>query len=400
MLTDGLPWLNAFIDESGTSTQDSVFACAAVLVDDTQIDAARAAVEAMAQSLASGGEIKSKSIGDNHARRIAFLNAIQEVDFQYACLVVDKLAIRDTSGLRFRRSFNKFFKRLLQQPLRTYAAGGVRAVFDQYGWPETMREFEHYMDGQMQPNLFFDYQSTHVDSLDERLIQLADLIAGSLVWCFDPNRKCSESPQFRELLRPKELSAVCWPPPERLACEIDASEDGDIQRQGLGRVQSLVGRFENSDEQEERAISIILDELLFARTIEEGSRQSIYAEHLPTVLAQHGIEMSTRQVRTLMGAIRDEGVVVAGSPNGYKLALTAADIHEYLAHTESIVQPMLARVARARQSVKLDTSGRYDILDQSIPLRTLVEAATDRPLTALRGDEVSEEVESVLEDGA
>jgi len=93
------------------------------------------------------------------------------------------------------------------------------------------------------------------------------------------------------------------------------------------------------------------------------------------------------------------GVVLAGSPNGYKLALRAADIGEYLEHTESIVQPMLTRVALARQSVKLDTSGRYDILDQSTPLRTLVEAATDQPLLTLRGDEASEDVEAVLEDG-
>jgi hypothetical protein len=137
-LSDGLPWLNAFIDESGTSDDDLVFSCVAVLVDDAQIDAARLAVEIIAQSLASGGEIKSTSIGDNHTRRIEFLTAIQQIDFQYACLVVDKSAIRDDSGLRFRKSFNKFFKRLLQQPLSAYAAGGVRAVFDQYGWPSTM----------------------------------------------------------------------------------------------------------------------------------------------------------------------------------------------------------------------------------------------------------------------
>jgi len=61
---------------------------------------------------------------------------------------------------------------------------------------------------------------------------------------------------------------------------------------------------------------------------------------------------------------------------------------------------MLARVALARQSVKLDTSGRYDILDQSAPLRTLVEAATDQPLLAVGGEDVSEDLEAILEDGA
>lgn len=395
-----LPWLNAFIDESGSSDDDRVFSCVAVLADDSQVEPARAAVEVIARALASGGEIKSKSIGDNHARRVQFLEAIQQVEFQYACLVVDKSAIHDDSGLRFRKSFNKFFKRLLQQPLHSYASGGVRATFDQYGWPSTMEEFERYIAEQMRPNLFFEYQPSHVDSRGERLVQLADLIAGSLVWCFDPNRKCSESPHFRELLRKKELSAVSWPLPDRSSEDWSSAEDEDIGRHAQQRAQGLIARFANSEVPEESAISVVLDELLFARTFEDGQRQSIYAEHLPTVLAQHGIDMSTRQVRKLVSAIRDEGVVIAGSPYGYKLARTSADIGEYLAHTESIVRPMLARVALARQSVKLDTSGRYDILGQSAPLRTLVEAATDQPLLAVGGEELSEDLEAILEDGA
>jgi hypothetical protein len=398
MPSAGLSWLNAFIDESGSSNEDRIFSCVAVLADDAQVQAARTAVQAIAQSLAGGGEIKSASIGDNHPRRIAFLEAIQQVDFQYTCLVVDKSAIRDDSGLRYRKSFHKFFKRLLQQPLQTYA-GGVRAVFDQYGWPDTMREFERYMAREMQPNLFYDYSLTHVDSRNERLVQLADLIAGSLVWCFDPGRACAESRQFRELLRLKELSAISWPPPAHLTDVPSTAEDADIQHRGLDRVKALIARYEMSNEPEERAISVILDELLFARTFEDGPHQSIYAERLPTVLAQRGIEMGIRQIRTLIGAIRDDGVVLAGSPNGYKLALTAADIGEYLAHTESIVQPMLARVILARQSVKLDTSGRYDILDQSMPLRTLVQAVTEQPLTTARDEGVSEDAESILQDG-
>jgi len=110
--------------------------------------------------------------------------------------------------------------------------------------------------------------------------------------------------------------------------------------------------------------------------------------------------MNTRQVRSLVGVIRDLGVVLAGSPNGYKLALTAADIGEYLAHTESIVGPMLARVKLARQSVRLDTSGRYDILSQSHDLWSLVEASADHRLMALQDGEASEDTEAALEDGA
>lgn len=400
MLDSETQWLNVFVDESGSSSGDRLFCCAAVLVDDSQVNAARDAVEQLARTHASGGEIKSKSIGDNHSRRLTFLEAIQSIDFQYACLLVDKKAIHDDSGLRFRKSFNKFFKRLLQQPLDTYVRGGIRAVFDNYGWPETMQEFERYMHERLPRSLFFDYVPSHVDSRSERLVQLADLIAGSLVWCFDPSRKCADSAEFRALLRNKEFAITAWPPREYEGDSHDTSEDAIIARQAELRVQALLRQYEESVNIEERAIAIILEALLFARLFEDGADQSIYADHLPTILAQHGIEMSTRQVRSLVGVIRDKGVIVAGSPNGYKLALTAADIGEYLTHTEGIVGPMLGRVGRARQSVKLDTSGRYDILSRSDTLRALVEASADASLAALEDEAPSEDADAAFEDGA
>ena len=400
MLDSESSWLNIFIDESGKSNDDRLFSCVAVLVDDAQLQPARDAVEMIARQLSRGGEIKSTSINDNHPRRIKFLEAIQPIDFQYVCLVADKQYIRDDSGLKFKKSFNKFFKRLLHRPLNAYASGGIRAVFDKYGWPQTMQEFECYMTDWMPQNLFFDYQVTHVDSRSERLVQLADLIAGSINWCFDPGRKCDKSNQFRELLRSKELSIIAWPLREPISHSDDRSEDANITRQAQLRVQGLIARYESSSSQDERAMSIVLEELLFARIFEEGARQSIYADRLPDVLDQHGIGMNTRQVRSLVGIIRDAGVVVAGSPNGYKLALTASDITEYLSHTESIVGPMLARVRRARESVKLDTSGRYDILHGSANLRYLVEATSDAPLFVLEDNDACEDVEAVLETGA
>ena len=393
-----MPWLNIFIDESGSSDDDRLFSCVAVLVDDAALDSAREAVEALALEQASGGEIKSKSIGDNHARRLRFLEAIQSIEFQYACLVVDKRAIRADSGLRFSKSFNKFFKRLLQRPLETYSSGGIRAVFDNYGWPNTMSEFERYMDDRMPPSLFFDYQPSHVDSRDERLVQLADLIAGSINWCFDPGRRCPESRAFRELLVKKELSITAWPPRDYVAPAAGtASEDASIAREAQARVQQLITRYESSELESERALSIMLEQLLFCRLFEDESRQSVYADQFPAVLAQEGVEMSVRQVRGLIGSIRDQGVVVAGSPSGYKLALTVSDVDEYLAHTEGIVGPMLTRVRRARESVKLDTPSRYDILERRDSLRLIVQALGDASLVALENDQACEEAEAMLE---
>ncbi|MDZ4179945.1 MAG: DUF3800 domain-containing protein, partial [Coriobacteriia bacterium] len=360
----GMPWLHVFVDESGTSDADAYFTCVAVLLDDSQVQPARDAIEGIAQRRSSGGEIKSSSIGANHARRLLFLEDIQDIAFQYACLVVDKAAIDDKSGLRFRKSFQKFFKRLLQKPFDSYAGGGINITFDNFGYPETMVEFEQYMHSRMRPSLLFDYESRHVDSASDRLVQLADLIAGTLNWCFDPSRQCAESPRYRELLRKKELAAIAWPPVSNTPTDEEESspDDSVIGETALARAYRLRLNLDASPLPDERAAAYILDVLLFARLFEEGASQSIYADRLEELLKSQGFEVSTRQVRGMVGFLRDKGVVVAGSAHGYKLAISAADIQEYLAHTEGIVAPMLTRVARARESVLLDTSGAHDIL--------------------------------------
>lgn len=387
------PWLNVFIDESGTNELDLLkqnvmryFIVAAVFVDDDQAHSACTKLEQIALELCGGAEIMSKRIGSKHETRRRFLEAIQPIDFGYAALAVDKSLIATHPGLRYKRTFHKFFARMLQGRLTRYG-GGLRVFSDEFGDSEFMRGFDAYLNENVPPNLFFEYEHEFVSSASSRLIQLADLIAGSISYWLEPGKRSESSEMFRELLRPKETDIVAWPLPRRPPYGSGSNHpaasgplDKTIEEMAIMRSQQILETLGQSSDPIDSLRAATLEALLFARLFEVGSRRSIYSDRLIDLLRSQGLEVPAKQAfqASVIGGLRDNGIVIAGTSDGYRLAVTTADITDYLAHTEGIVEPMLARVVCARAAVKQDTASRYDILkDGHDVLRAIVGSYTD-----------------------
>jgi hypothetical protein len=55
-------------------------------------------------------------------------------------------------------------------------------------------------------------------------------------------------------------------------------------------------------------------------------------------------------------------VLIASSRHGYKIPIAITDIADFAAITDSVVHPMLNRIARARDAVLLVTEGDVDVL--------------------------------------
>jgi hypothetical protein len=389
------PRLNVFIDESGNADLDSAkagasrfFVVVAVIVDDQQLALAAKKMADVANDLCGGSEISSKRIGGKSRRRLAFLEAVQEVPFRYVAMVVNKDAIDPLSGLRFKRSFHKFFQRILETRLAQYG-GGLRVYVDEHGSQEFMDGFGDYLARHIGGTLFYDYEQQFVRSEDSRLVQLADLVAGSLAYCFDESKREETTPRFRELLRSKQIDIAAWPPVEQSADS--GSADGaaeDLNRQMAIMAKNRVVRFlhqhaEAADELA-RSRAATLEILLFARLYEEGDDQSVYGAELVRRLEARGLASISEQAfrSQVVGSLRDSGIVIAGTWRGYRLALSSEDIGDYLAHSKSIVLPMIARMGVARRSVLLDTAGAYDILgsEECSVLRALIDCFADAEL--------------------
>jgi hypothetical protein len=121
----------------------------------------------------------------------------------------------------------------------------------------------------------------------------------------------------------------------------------------------------NSDKEDEetKAQVLTLKHLLF-RFMNNTSRGYIYTNELLDVLRNAGIKYSDTTFRMqVIGKLRDQGVIIASSQKGYKIPSKKQELIDYINHDAKIVIPMLSRLKKCRDFIKLGTVNELDLLD-------------------------------------
>ena len=368
-------WVTAYVDETGTNNLDSskpgvshLFICVAVIVEEDTQGLATSGVQQTSMELCGGAEISSKRVGGDHERRIRFLERLCALPFGYFALVINKEKIPKDSGLQYKRTFYKFINRMLYERLLKNGRN-LHVVADEIGGKDFMDSFVPYFEQKGMPGLFEKFDHKFANSAGTPLIQLADFIAGTLSYCFDQGKICAESKKFRELLRNKETAIQCWPweaTHVSISIHPPRSIDKVIRERMIHRVSEFLDAHERSTDLERRMQAQVLSNLFFARQFEDRERQALVSDELMRRLVQEGFPELSKQFfhARLIGRIRDDGIILAGSNDGYRLALSVEDIEEYLSHDKNIIEPMLARMLKARGSVLFDTGQNYDVLNK------------------------------------
>ena len=82
--------------------------------------------------------------------------------------------------------------------------------------------------------------------------------------------------------------------------------------------------------------------LFDASEYEETTRRYIYADELIEHLRKCGWTIGKRSfTEEVIGGLRKENIIIAGSPIGYKLALSLEDVNEYLEQARKSFFPCL-----------------------------------------------------------
>ncbi|HBA04665.1 MAG TPA: hypothetical protein DCW51_12410 [Clostridium sp.] len=63
--------------------------------------------------------------------------------------------------------------------------------------------------------------------------------------------------------------------------------------------------------------------------------------------------------------MRDNDVIISSSSKGYKLPAKKEELYDFINHGTTIIIPMLARLKKCRDIVKLETMGELDLFDNS-----------------------------------
>ena len=384
--------MNVFIDaygdpdlEVGKSGATTHFIVTAVLVSN-DLDRAQIEAEEVRVHHFQTGEIKSSSIGTNDSRRIRILKEISKLPIHTFSIAVDKRELNKDGGLAYKKSFFKYVHRMLCERIyRSFAI--TKIVADEHGGTEFMRGFRDYIYKIFPLNLFTKLDFRFAKSHDEVLLQIADLISGSIARCVDPKKISSESAKIRELIAARSLGVHTWPRDTSVNVEpkpIPGSDPMDalVQKHCMRQVDLFLAEHQAQSDNDDpiRAQVAVLQYLLYLVEYVDESAFVTTDEILKHLNDAFGIEMSPHELRArVISQLRDSGVLVASGRGGYKLPISVDDISEFVRHAQTIVPPMLSRVRIAYEALHLSSSGELDILapEEFGQLRSLINLFED-----------------------
>ncbi|MFZ2491874.1 MAG: DUF3800 domain-containing protein [Thermoanaerobaculia bacterium] len=379
----------AYVDEYGDPSLDTTkqgvttfFIVTAVLVEAHALESLKDAVEGIRRTHFQTGEMKSSGVGGDDDRRLGILNDLEPLPWTFYSVAVDKRGLSKTGGFIYKQPFLKFLSgRLYKQLYDVFAILEVRA--DQHGSGPFMDSFKKYVSKSFKPDLFSKGDFTFVDSKNEVLVQLADFVSGSIARVLDPKKQGAGSEAIAGAVRRKAVGIQEWPPRRRSvtlepAPSASAEEDRLVADQSLGIAMKFIEEHDDDTGidtmMQVEAVKFLMFQYQHVSPTKYVSKEALIQ------LIGHAVNerVSENTFRNpVVAKLRDAGVLIAStSRGGYKIPSTVGDLLEFVELAQTIVEPMLSRVDRARQRVLLASNGKIDICGEPrfADLRLLLDA--------------------------
>lgn len=358
------------IDNPSVSTH---FIITAIIVKESALNEYTEKAEALRKKHFQTGEIKSQKVGSNHYRRKQIIDDLVDIPFSFFSVCIDKkkcLENMSMKGLQYKQVFYKFMNNIVHRELRR-AFPKITIVADEIGTSDYMQSFCEYVSKhQDMPNLFGDASFSFQNSTQDVRIQIADFISGTLAYVFDYHKKADDAPNYLKILQSKIINIEFYPKTyDTYVLENSAIAEGydeDIAKLCFSQAVKFVEHNADADDPERKAQVIVLQYMLF-RFMNNDTRGYIYTGELKSRLnnsEMSGISDSTFRLR-IIGKLRDQGVIIASSQKGYKIPSKQSELYDFINHDAKIVLPMLSRLKKCRDLIKLGTANELDLLDHT-----------------------------------
>lgn len=368
----------AFTDESGSfgwdfdnKTVSTHFIVSAIVVKESELENVRNQVEDVRAKCFQTGEMKSSSIGKNHSRRVFVLNELKKISFSVFSVICDKRKLLEINGLQYKESFYKYLNNIVHQELRSVFPV-LTIVADEFGGSEYMKSFSKYVKKKQDPlDLFGESDFYFKDSVNEVLIQLADIISGTLAYEYDEHKKVLNAPHFYNIIRDKIIRIEFFPRTydNYIVQNVDpAKYDNEIATICYKLAYDFIQRNDNSKDEEVKAQVLIVKYLLFRFLNYEYDKYVTTKELKKQLEYTKFSDLSTQKFRMrIIAKLRDNGVIISGSSakKGYKIPSNEKELLDFINHGTSIIMPMLSRLKKCRDSIKMGTINKLDLFQRT-----------------------------------
>ena len=372
----------AFADEYGNNSfdfesQGKYFIIASVIMNSNNLNENNLQLEEIRKTNFQTGEIKSSKIASNHNRRIKILEAVQNIDFSLYAVIVNKEKLI-TEGFKYKKSFYKFLNGVLYKELyNTFPK--LELIVDEHGGNDFMASFKKYVQNNHIRTLF-EGSEFHIQKSQNQLgVQLADLMAGTLGYIFDDLKKTDHSASFLKLIEPK-LTSLNHFPKEYEKTELEQEEnptefDKTIADLSLRKIFDFLDSNNGNSE-------LLQDQINFLKLLRLFYQSNHHKKHTTSKEFIKHLNISRDKAISkeyfaskIVGNLRDKGILIASSRDGYKIPTSVKDLKQYINHGKKIILPVLRRIEECRNSILLATTNEFDILDEKeyVRLKRMIE---------------------------
>lgn len=366
------PSRTAFIDECGsfgfdftTTGTSKYYIICAICVKDNKLGDLQRAVEKVRSNNFGTGEMKSNTIGKDYKRRSKIIADLLPLEFRVIVLVANKQAfINDSPLTTFKKVFVKYLHQRLYNVLY-HVYPKLKIVEDQTGTSEFQAGFKKYVQiNRPQNDLFNEYDFDYTDSRDSILVQLADIIGGTISKCYTD----SDAPNYLEMLKGKIIRIEDFPnnttPYFAMSNPYDNKFSKDIFDLSIRCANNFIVKNERNEDYEKRMQVAFLKYLLF-QVYNVSAEKFVSSSEIISILTEYANSHVRKDFlyRRIIAQLRDAGVIIASCTRGYKIPTSIEDITIYLNQTNSLVSPMLHRVEICRNLIFQQTDRQLDILE-------------------------------------
>ncbi len=344
-----------YIDEFGNTHLDlskkgtfSHFVYTSVIISEEHETKAREVRKEICKKFRLGDNIKSNNIGDKKyfQRRLDILQyLVDNLEFTIDVLVIDKSKIDiEKGGLRFKKVFYKYFQKLF--------VSKYNEIFESYDiYPDKVgTDFVTELEDFIRTNTInldlFNPDRTYKlsdDIKDEKLVQLADIIAGSLGRIFCSSHSNERMQEIYNILHTR-LTVQHFP--FKTNYQIKLTEEDKEKNLLVKKLnQEVLENYINSTNYKKDHLKIRLLDFLSLQN-RMSPQRLVPSYEIVDYLKNFTMQMSDEKLKMLIRDLRYQGLFIishSGKP-GYKLASSYDDIIKHFNHFMRYVIPMLEKI--------------------------------------------------------
>lgn len=360
-----------FIDEFGNAHLNlekegtfSHFVYTAFLITEDEIIKARKLRDKISKEYFQGSFIKSSKIKTDEKgfqKRVSIINEIKKLNYAIHSFVVDKSKI-DSVGLSYKKSFYKYFHRLLIEKFpKKYSSFEI--YFDKIGRQDFQQSLESYIDKYIQRSLFEQDRKYRIadDKVEEPLIQFADFFSGCIGKVFCVSHIDKRADKLFDLVNDRLF--VNFFPHEANFIHGTLNQKDKLTDNKIANIAKklAVKHIENENNNEEKEV------LQYLNLISKVTPDRIVSTNeIVNVVKRIYPNFTDTKLRTVIQNLRDKGIIIVSpqGEKGYKLPTSANDIISFYNRYLGSIVPMLKRINISNKVLFENSNLEIEILKQ------------------------------------